>query len=658
MKSLFLLLLTISSFAHSQHDEVYFLQPAEDYFLLGMRQYAQADYKAALQSFQNSIVVSPESHRITASTIMLSKTHYALKDYIGASIICDSFLVNYPTSLYREDALFTKGMCYYNEGLYIAAFTEMQTVYSISVQRLNREHSFKVMDHIATEFLSEAEVGTLALSSTDPTVKALLQVVLAEKYNGAGDVEKAKELTEQFTDPTEGKTFQQRVNRLKSRIETGNSIPIGILLPLQRSSPAGDPRERKIAAEVLEGIQLALLRYEEHSEPDQMMIELDVQDSQRKSSVIDSIITRWSDDGKIVGIVGPIFSDETIEAASRSQADHIPILSPTATEEGISDIGNFVFQANSSISMRAKVLAQYAVNELGAKNIAILASNFASAKTQADSFSAEVQRLGATVVIDRRYQRGETDLRYYLREIRSYGSKIDPDYIVPLKGRMNLAEVSRRLVSYGLRSQTIDSLFARDGVINLKKLCPGSEKAAADSLKLPVQIVYPFADSLQYPVSSIDVIFCPISRSQQIGVITSQIAYFNLKTKILGTPDWYNINELELNRNSADGVLFGSDRWIEPDSRTAAVTSRYFQKFGKQITENVLFGYDAMSLMIEQIKNGSITREQLAESLSHVINYQGIRTTITFSKTRVNESLNILQYKDGSISKVQTYSYH
>lgn len=645
-----------SASADLRQDEVYFIQIAEDYFLLGMRQYAQREYKSALTSFQTSLRIYPNNHRTTASTIMTAKSHYAMKNYADATAVCDSFIARYPNSSYIEDALFTRGMCYYNEERYAAAFHEMQRVYGIAQQRLNKEHSFKVADHIATEFLPEQEIETFIRSPIDAVIRSLVTVVLAEKYFIGGNIERSKAVIENVHDPTDDGLIKLRINRLLARIERGNVVKIGVLLPLHKLSTT-DTREKKVALEALEGIQLAVSDHEDRSEPGQITIELDVKDSERKRPVIDSIITLWNDDSRVIGIVGPLFSDETMAAAEIAQEKNIPIISPTATDEGIAEKGEFVFQANSTNSMRGKVMAQFAVNMLGVKNVAVLASNAPSSHVQADSFAAEITRLGAQVVIDRRYNRGETDLRNHLREIRSAAASLTADYTMTFKGKINIAEVTRRLVSLGVRLSTIDSVIEKDGSLNLTKLFGEKAPEIAESLKLPVKKVTPYADSLQHPISSIDAIFCPISMSQQIGVISSQIAYFNLKTKILGTSDWYNINELEMNRLYADGVIFGSDRWIEEGERTASVFSRYAGKFGKQMSDNALFGYDVMSMVISQLNDGAITREQLANALSEIVHFHGVRNDITLAAGRVNGTLNMLQYKDGAISKLRTYTY-
>jgi ABC-type branched-subunit amino acid transport system substrate-binding protein len=659
MKNIFFLFFTLITVSFSQQDdEVYFYQPSEDYFLLGMRQFTQNDYKAAMLSFQNSISAFPMNHRITASTIMLAKSHYALKDYLGASVICDSFIVRFPASLYIEDAHFVKGMCYYNEGLYVNTLKEMERVYSLAQQKLNKQHAYKVIDHVATEFLKEGDIESLLETTVNDTVRSLLKVTAAEKSFAARNTDRAKELLADFSDPMEDHVLQVRANHLLARIERGNIVHVGVLLPLFSDSVQIAAPERKIATEVLQGIQLSVLHHEEHLQPNQVSIEVDVKDTQRRPPLIDSIITEWGSENSIVGIVGPVFSDETIAAAQRAQQERIPLVSPTATEEGISQIGEYVFQANSSISMRAKIMAQYVTNVLGAKNVAILASDFPSSTTQADSFSAEIVRLGGTVVIDRRYARGSTDLRSYFREIRKTASALNANYVVSLKGKINVADVKRKLVSFGAKISTIDSVLAADGNFNLTKIFFDQAKEIGDSLHLPVQVVMPYADSLNYPVTSIDVIFCPISKSQQIGVITSQMEYFNIDAKIVGTPEWKNLSELEMNRRYANGVIFGSDQWIDrSDPLTQRVSSMYSGTYGKPISDNVLFGFDVMSLVIEQLDHGALSREDLQIALSAVENFKGIRNNITLSHGRVNGNLHILQYKDGAISKLQTYTY-
>lgn len=657
MKKLLTFFISLISFAVSQETEVYFNQAAEDFFLLGMRQYSQKEFKPALLSFQRSLASYPSNHRTTASLMMAAKSHFALKNYTDAIITCDTLLAQYPSSLYKEDVYFTRGMCYYSIGDYSRTFSEMVGTYAIAEQRLNQEHSLKVIEHLAMEFFSDSAIASLITDSLQRDIVNVMKVVLAEKYFQNGRIDDAKSVVESIEQSLVEETLQFRINRLLSRIGRGNLVRIGVLVPLHRSTTV-ETREKKIAAEVLEGIQLAVSDYEEQKYTAQVSLELDIQDSEKDSSKILSLMSQWGVDSTVTVIIGPVFSAETMVAARIAQEQSIPIVTPTATDEGISSVGRYVFQANSTNGAKGKAMAQYAVNVLGAKKIAVLGSLVQSSAIQADSFIVEAQRLGASVIIDRRFRRGETDLRSHARAIRLGAANLRPDYIVEMVGKINYGEIIRKLSSIGIKMSYIDSIIAAKGAFNFTLFFGDSAKAVADSLRMPVKKTLIYGDSLNYPVSTLDAVYCPISNSHEIGVITSQLAFFNIKAQLLGTGDWNDANELDLNKRYTDGLIFGLDRWIDKNMSTSRTFTKYAQRYGKPISDNVLFGYDAMSMLIAQFQQGLLTREQLTEKLAVVVEFPGIRNSITLQPDRVNGALHILEYKNGAVSKLQTFSYH
>jgi ABC-type branched-subunit amino acid transport system substrate-binding protein len=653
MNKMYVLLSMVVLLLSAQDVDVQWNRMAEDYFLLGVRQYSQKDFKSALQSFHNSILSGTLNHRITASTMMMAKTQYALKHYEEAITLCDSFLVQFPGSLYREDAYFTRGMCYYNLSLYVQTIAEMESVLAIAQQPKNQEHAAKIIEHVASEFLSDGQIDSLLLAASTNRMKAQWKVIRAERYFSAGDHDRARDLLRNVDTTLLNHSLQRRMNLLRSRIERGNLVRIGVLLPLS-SSKTADSREKKVALEVLEGIELALSEYEENISPGQVSIELQLRNSERRSDTIRSALLSFAEDDKIIALIGPIFSDETMAAAVASREVKIPLISPTATDDSIASVSDYIFLANTTGGMRGKILADYAVQELGAKNVAVLASDAPFSKTQADSFAAHIQRLGGTVLIDRRYTRGSVDLREHFKAMRKAAAEQSPEYIVQFKGKINTAEVLRTLLSFGIRAAIADSALAYSGELNVTTYLGARAKELVDSLKLPFKRQLPYVDSLNYPVTAIEVLFNPIYASQQIGVVSSQLAYYNVKTQLLGTSEWYNPHELEMNRRYADGVIFGSDRWIEQNENTKRVLAKYMQKYGRQASDYVLFGFDVMSMIIQLLNDGALTREEMITALLNA-RYSGIRNSISFTRRRVNGSLNILQYKEGSVTKLQTY---
>jgi ABC-type branched-subunit amino acid transport system substrate-binding protein len=164
---------------------------------------------------------------------------------------------------------------------------------------------------------------------------------------------------------------------------------------------------------------------------------------------------------------------------------------------------------------------------------------------------------------------------------------------------------------------------------------------------------------LNVALDAIEGLFAPVVDAENINILLSQIAYYNIKTQILGGAEWYDLNVLDANRQNANGAIFCSDTYVDKDNPAVKkLGEEYFQKTKKSPTRYTIFGYDAMSLLIRLIAEGNTTREQLAEALTRVQDFKGLHSTITMDSSRVNTILNILQYKSRAITKIGDVSVH
>jgi len=448
----------------------------------------------------------------------------------------------------------------------------------------------------------------------------------------------------------------QRARSLLVRLQSGTSVKLGVILPLMQKTD-GALREKKLANEILDGIKYAVDEYNLKNSKQGVTVVVDVRDSEKDPIVAAREIQPWLDDKEFIGIVGPVFSYEVSPVAGIANSRKIPLITPTATDNGIAAVGDYIFQANPDYATRGKAMAQYAVLKLGLKDLAVVAPSFQPSSAIADSFVAESIRLGARIISDKRYLKGATDLRYLFSAMRSEGAVFGEEQSIDFKGTVSYPEIIKRLTSVGARKSTIDSLAEKQGKVVVQRLFGQKGKAIADSLGIPL-IVEPFyLDSLQYPVTSIQAVFSPISNSSEIGIITSQLTYYNIRTTLLGTGEWNDPTELDFNKRYADGVIFSSDRWIENSYAYSQFTAQFTQATQRQPTDNVLFGYDAMSLVLAQIQNGGTTRERLTELLGKVSDFPGYHSRISFTESRVNSFLHILQYKKGKISKIDEIFY-
>ncbi|MBI3579535.1 MAG: ABC transporter substrate-binding protein [Ignavibacteriales bacterium] len=147
--------------------------------------------------------------------------------------------------------------------------------------------------------------------------------------------------------------------------------------------------------------------------------------------------------------------------------------------------------------------------------------------------------------------------------------------------------------------------------------------------------------------------FFPIAGPEEIGIVASQLRYFNFQTHVLGTGNWNDLSELEQNRNYTNGVVFSSDAyWEETDQLYRNFDGKFEAAYNKKPTRNALFGYDAMKLLLRVIKQGATRRAEIASALSAVHNFIGVHSKISFRNSRVNSFLTLMQFKNRALKKI------
>ncbi|MFV0503322.1 MAG: ABC transporter substrate-binding protein [Lachnospirales bacterium] len=116
--------------------------------------------------------------------------------------------------------------------------------------------------------------------------------------------------------------------------------------------------------------------------------------------------------------LGAVTSGSTAAVASASQADGIPVLSPTATQDDVTLLGDNVFRACFKDSFQGEVLAKYAFEELGITSTAVLYNNALDYSTGlAEAFETTFVSLGGEVVASESYSDTDVDFKTQLNGI-------------------------------------------------------------------------------------------------------------------------------------------------------------------------------------------------------------------------------------------------
>jgi ABC-type branched-subunit amino acid transport system substrate-binding protein len=500
---------------------------------------------------------------------------------------------------------------------------------------------------VALSHLQIADLRQLLRETTIPQTRSLLSVRLAEKVLNTGDVSGAKSLLRPITALPQTIPSVREAVALLDRIEKSGVLKVGVVLPLMLSS--GQPAPGGAGEEMLDGIRLAVDEYNAEALP---KVNLEVRDSEHDAGVAARQVSELTMDSGILAIVGPVFSNEAFAAARLANARGVPLMTPTATLDGIAAIGDYIFQANPDFSTRGRAMAQYAFAAGNARRFAVLSASDTASKLMTQAFVGEVQQLGGQVVDVEWYDPGATDLRSQLSAMRRREMELTEYLVVNFGARLKPADV-KKIVQAGVPQKLVDSLTASGASIAVDSLFGAGGKRIADSLKIPTEHTKAFYDSLEIPVTNVDAIFLPISDPGEIGIVTSQLRLLNFQTQLLGTGNWYDLNELDQNRSYADGVVFSTDAyWEEVDRRYQEFADKFRAAFSKTPTANSMFGYDTAQLLLRVIRQGATRREDIASALSTVRNFQGVHSKISLVGSRVNSWLTLLQFKNRALKKV------
>ena len=158
-------------------------------------------------------------------------------------------------------------------------------------------------------------------------------------------------------------------------------------------------------------------------------------------------------------------------------------------------------------------------------------------------------------------------------------------------------------------------------------------------------------DSADIPVTSIEGIFIPIFR-EDLQFIAPQIAYSNIQAQYLGNNDWYDIEQLNKNKNYINGLIFGTDGYLNEESWDYRRFRNEFRtKFKKTPSIYALVGYDSFRYILQAFnpKLEDITRNQFLRNLKKLNKHNGVYRTFDINKKRFNQYHQLLKYNYGQI---------
>jgi len=175
-----------------------------------------------------------------------------------------------------------------------------------------------------------------------------------------------------------------------------------------------------------EGIELAVDEINKaggiKGKPIKVLFEDDKTNPQEATNKVLQLIDR----DQVVAILGEVASSRSKAGGIVANSRKVPMISPSSTNPDVTRVGPYVFRVCFTDDEQGQKGAQFVINQLGKKKIAILfASDDLYSSGLAKEFRAEAHRLGGELVIEKSFLKTETNFTTYLEEIK----RAQPDII-------------------------------------------------------------------------------------------------------------------------------------------------------------------------------------------------------------------------------------
>lgn len=618
-------------------------------FTDGVKFFNSKKYYDALQIFQDMKEI-PENQNAYLSTVdmMITKTYLRLGNYEKAIYSGYEFESCHKNSTYLDDVQFTIGEAYMSQGRYNDALLYYMNVLKNTTDSRLIEKCHESMDILTDIFLTIDDLHSLKNSMSVKFYSFLLSLKIIEKNHYNGDDDNIEQELNRLK--REAKTqflyseYQRTLKKIKS--SKGGQNYIGVILPL-----TGDDNMARYSQKILQGIRVAVLRYNQRTDKKISAIVMDNKGDLVTSVLHAKYLTR---NPRVIAIIGPVKSENVIAAGTYANENEIPLISPTAEFNNITKLGPWLFQANINIRNTGNYLAKYCTAITKNPNVATLAPLNTKSEQLTDSFSETVDINGGRIISQQWYGNAE-QLSVQFMSIRRAGIRLADE---KLEFKVEMMRDSLRALSMqpGSRWNSDDRfLNVTDSVCQLFENGTIKEMSIHHTLRYTGMMSrndfkIPKVDSLYQRVNSIDGLFLPTD-NDDLALIFPNIKYYNFGGNIYGTKNFINSYILRKNPDIARRFYFISDYYIDENStRYKQVYNDYVKITGAKPGRFGVYGYDTMEVLLMAYYNSNVTREDVKKQLMTMPVYHGVGRNISFNGNQPgsNSCAYILSYRRGT----------
>ncbi len=580
-----------------------------DHFLIALKHYESERYMLAETEFKK-ILIDRKSFSDPVTHLLVAKSQYFQNKLIECQRTCNSFLNKYSNSKYDLEARMLLSDIFIKQEQYADAIEQLLSIRHAALD-------VKIQNSIDNRIISSIIIGInsnkierLLFSSEKRINKSILNLARSYRSLLDGDMnemELSLSVIEEDILPSQYKNLYMGLNRFVGSKNSRHGT-VAIILPLTGKD--------KIKGQTfLMGLSAMVTDYQFD-----LSTHFKIYDNNSNDLKTLRILQKINLDRTIIAVLG--YLSEISNIAATSFSGKIPILLSKSNYSELPELSENIYLLSTSSEIQAKLSAQYAINILGFKNIAILSPADDKNKNYADNFIKELNQLGVNPVsIEWYYGRPENISRQF-SSIRKAAWSLIP-------------QEDPNLDYLDMEIDSLDALFDVDvaDFIEPDKEIDGKKKMSRK-------------DSLKVSLKTLDAIYIPINKGD-LSFIGTQLPMYNLDTKIIGNESWMDIDIL------AQDI-------IGPHLQGLTVLSSEYPKFG--ITESsdldriYSMGYDHSYFVNSLIKISSTSRKKFKNLLKKGDLYMGASSLIELGGRSNNENkiVRVLEYNR---NKMETIGY-
>jgi ABC-type branched-subunit amino acid transport system substrate-binding protein len=576
------------------------LPSAKDGLNRALDLYNSERYEEAANRFAYLANIYPQDEYQTIFRFMAAKSLYKAGRFNEANRGFYNFIVDFPNSSYLAEAFFYCGHIAYKSGSFRECAENYLKAISIEPNSKTAEIVLANLEPLLNNDLTLSDLTWLAQNVAQYDGEGVVKYYLGQKQLESGDFKSALiSFNAYLSSHAKGKyavEAKQAIDLIQDS-NTTRPITIGVLAPLSGSYS-------EYGLNLVSGVKLV---FDEIAHIGGRDIELKIKDTAGDPVRAAAAVKELASSDPAV-IIGPLRSESAVAAAVAANCIGIPLITPTASQKGISSLGDAIYQISPPSEELAASLAEYAISVLGIKEFGIISPGDFASRQVTSAFSSKVYELGGEVVATTFYESGQTD----------FGNQIKPIHDV-------LVMKTEEKIAAG----EIDSLIYYDTIAGK------------------------WLDSKAWRVS-LGALFLP-GYSDELAMLVPQVRYNVIDTRYLGLFGWDSPKLVDRIGNYIQGAIFATD-FHQGATGTAwnDFNHRYRQKYNREPERVAALAFDAASLVKTAIQNGAVTPDSMSAYLNKVQNYQGASCMINFKSTsRANNAVSIFQIDGHSFDELK-----